>query len=62
MGNFYSVMLCFLGSKKWSFLFFSSLSLFVLGCTLSLSKEIDEKGIEEMKGLKNEFSRSWKLF
>ena len=28
-------------------------------CALSLNKEIDEKGIEEMKGLKNELKRSW---
>ena len=28
-------------------------------CALKLSKEIDEKGIDEMKSLKNEFKRSW---
>ena len=28
-------------------------------CASALSKEIDEKGIEDMKGLKSEFKRSW---
>jgi hypothetical protein len=31
----------------------------VFGCALALNKEIDEKGIEDMKGLSNEFKRSW---
>jgi len=44
---------------QWSFLFYSFFSIFVFMCASALSKEIDEKGIEDMKGLKSEFKRSW---
>ena len=50
---------------KWCFLAYSSISVFVSASALNLSNEIDQKGIENMKGfwtdLKRSVSETWQI-
>ena len=43
---------------KWCFLTYSSISVFVSASAVNLSREIDQKGLENMKGFWIDLQRS----